>query len=124
MLVVTRHRVDPAAAPEFLARARATVGALAGRPGCRSTYIGRAVDDATLWVIASVWDAVGSYRRAIDSYDVKVTASPLLAQALDEPTAFELLETGDAPGATALAADAGAVAVGEAAAPVVPTDLD
>jgi hypothetical protein len=36
---------------------------------------------------------VGSYRRALSPYDVKVAAVPLLSEAIDEPTAYEDLPT-------------------------------
>ena len=38
------------------------------------------------------WRDVGSYRRALSSYDVKVGAVPLLSRAIDEPSAYETLE--------------------------------
>jgi hypothetical protein len=49
-------------------------------------------------VLVTEWQDVGSYRRALGNYDVKVYATPLLAQALDEPGAFEVLIEA-APGA-------------------------
>jgi quinol monooxygenase YgiN len=122
MLAVTRYRVDPADAASFLVQARAALAVLADRPGWRTGHVGRAMDDPVLWVLTSEWDDVGSYRRALSAYEVKVTAGPLLSRAIDEPTAFELLTT--AGDGSALASDAGHVAVGEAAASVVPTDLD
>lgn len=123
MLVVTRFRIEPGEASSFLHQARAALTVLAGCPGWRSGNVGRALDDATLWLMTTEWQDVGSYRRALSAYEVKMTAEPLLAQALDEPTAFELLTATD-PHGTALAADAGVVRVGEAAAPSVATDLD
>jgi hypothetical protein len=123
LLAVTRFRVAPGDGPEFLRKARVALASLAERPGWRAGNIGRAMDDPTLWVLASEWSDVGSYRRALSSYDVKVSAVALLAQALDEPTAFELLTSAEGDG-SALAADASVVGVGEAAAPVVATDLD
>jgi hypothetical protein len=36
---------------------------------------------------------VGAYRRALGGFDVKVHATPLLAQSLDEPSAYEILVT-------------------------------
>lgn len=121
MLVITRYRVDPANATGFRDRAQVAIGALAGRPGWVRGNVGRAVDDPTLWVIATEWENVGSYRRALSSNDVKMAAVPLLSEAIDEPSAFELLAPGDAG---ALAADAAEVGLGEAAAPNVRTDLD
>jgi hypothetical protein len=91
VLVVTRYRVEESAGGDFLARAQTALDALAARPGWRAGRIGRAVDDADLWVLSTEWDSVGAYRRALSGYDVKVHAVPLLSLALDEPTAFEVL---------------------------------
>ena len=44
------------------------------------------------------WDNVGSYRRALSSYDVKVAVVPLLAQAVDEATAFGCCTSAMRPG--------------------------
>ena len=122
MLAVTRYRGAPAEAASCLAQARAVLAVFADRPGWRTGHIGRAMDEPALWVLIGEWADVGSYRRAMSAYEVKVTAGPLLARAIDEPTAFEVLTTeGDG---SALARDASQVGVGEAAASVVPTDLD
>jgi quinol monooxygenase YgiN len=123
MLVITRYRVSSGTAPEFLRMARAALAVFAGCVGWRSGHVGRAVDDPTLWILTSEWADVGSYRRALSTPDVKLEVMPLLGEALDEPTAFELLTDLDGR-ASAVAADAGIVGVGDAAAPVVPTDLD
>ena len=42
-------------------------------------------------MLITEWASVGAYRRALSSYDVKVHATPLLAQSLDEPSAYEPL---------------------------------
>ena len=122
MLAVTRYRIEPVDAASFLKQARAALAVLTDRPGWRTGQVGRAMDDPALWVLTTEWDDVGSYRRALSAYEVKVTAGPLLSRAIDEPTAYEVLTT-DGDG-SALASDAGQVAVGEAAASDVPTDLD
>lgn len=129
MLVVTRYRVPRDQAVEFRGQARAALGVLAAQSGWIGGQLGRATDDATLWVLSSQWRDVGSYRRALSAYDVKLHVVPLLSRAIDEPTAFEVLTTVgpdaeviDADGARA--ADAEDVGLGAAAAPVVPTDLD
>ena len=44
------------------------------------------------------WASVGAYRRALGNYDVKLYATPLLAQALDRPSAFEELLDVDGSG--------------------------
>lgn len=66
---------------------------LAQRPGCQSVQVARAIDDPMTINVVSQWDDVGSYRRALSNFDVKVAAVPLLATAADEPSAFEVLVT-------------------------------
>lgn len=131
MLVVTRYRVPPEEAAAFRDRAHDALRVLSEQPGWLGGHVGRATDGPMLWLVSSVWQNVGSYRRALSSYDVKVGAVPLLSLAVDEPTAFEILATvpageGTESGvsASARAADADMVGLGDAAAPVVPTDLD
>jgi len=80
-----------AADDAFEHRAQAALRALAARPGYLSGRVGRSTDDAECWVLVSEWENVGSYRRALSNYDVKVHAAPLLAEALDLPSAFEAL---------------------------------
>jgi heme-degrading monooxygenase HmoA len=91
VLVVTRYTVPEQQAEEFLARAREALDVLAKRPGYRAGRIGRAADEPTLWVLTTEWENVGSYRRALSAFEVKVTAVPLLSLAHDEPSAFELM---------------------------------
>lgn len=121
MLVVTRYRVSREDASAFRDDAREALRVLAAQPGWQAGHIGRAVDDPTLWVLSSEWRDVGSYRRALSSYEVKVRAVPLLSRAIDEPSAFEVLTVADAG---ARAADADDVRLGQAAAPVVLTDFE
>ena len=92
MLVVNRFRVPAVDAEAFRTDLAAAVAVLAQRPGYVAADTGRNVDDPTLWVLVTRWADVGSYRRALSSYDVKLTAVPLLSRALDEPSAFEDLE--------------------------------
>jgi hypothetical protein len=77
-------------------RAELTVAhdALAERPGFVEGHLGRNVDDPTLWVLTIRWENVGAYRRALSAYDVKLHAVPLLSRALDEPSAYEVVEPG------------------------------
>jgi hypothetical protein len=55
-------------------------------------------------VLVREWDGVGAYRRALGAYDVKLAATPLLAQARDDAGAFEELVTAEPDGVTAIAA--------------------
>jgi hypothetical protein len=41
----------------------------------------------------SEWENVGSYRRALSSYDVKMAAGVLMGAVVNEPTAYEAIET-------------------------------
>jgi quinol monooxygenase YgiN len=76
---------------EFSERAHAALAALAARPGYLRGSLGRSTDAATDWVLITEWENVGSYRRALGNYEVKVHASTLLADAVDLPSSFEPL---------------------------------
>ena len=93
LLVVTRYRVPPGHLDEFLDVAREALRVLAERTGFVRGHVGQAIDEAGLMVLSSEWENVGSYRRALSSYEVKLTAVPLLSRAIDEPTAFEILHS-------------------------------
>jgi quinol monooxygenase YgiN len=88
MIAIT-HFSDSSA--DFAERAQAALAALAERPGYQRGTLGRSTDDPDAWVLLTEWENVGSYRRALGGYEVKVQATPLLASALDLPGAFETL---------------------------------
>jgi heme-degrading monooxygenase HmoA len=125
VLVISRFRPDDAEG--FLGRAEQALGAFADRPGFLRGHVGRAADDPGLWTVVTEWDSVGSFRRSLSSFDVKVYAAQLLAESVEEPSAYEVLVSaeGSTPAVrpSALAADAGTVRVGEAATPNAPRDL-
>ncbi|MBE7188877.1 antibiotic biosynthesis monooxygenase [Jatrophihabitans endophyticus] len=99
MIALTHFRADE---PDFEARAATALAALAARPGYLRGSLGRSTDDEAAWVLLTEWENVGSYRRALGNYDVKLQATPLLAGALDLPSGFEtLLDV--APGGAVLA---------------------
>jgi hypothetical protein len=87
MIAVT-HFTDDA---DFAERAQAALAALAACPGYLRGTLGRSTDDPTAWILLTEWANVGSYRRALGNYDVKLHATPLLASAHDVPGAFEAL---------------------------------
>ena len=89
--MVNRFRVEQngQAEAEFRVAAHAALDALAARPGYVDGLVGRNLDDPGLWLLTTNWADVGSYRRALSAYDVKVTAVPLLSRAVDEPSAYE-----------------------------------
>jgi heme oxygenase (mycobilin-producing) len=103
-VLVSRFTVPPADGDRFAELAREALAALAARPGFRRGHAGRAVDDPAEWVLVSEWDGVGAYRRALGTYEVKLAATPLLAQARDEAGAFEELVTAGPDGLTSTAA--------------------
>lgn len=100
MLVVSRFAVPETEGEGFATRARRAIEVLAARPGFRSARLGRAADDPAAWVLVTEWEHVGAWRRALSSYEVKLEASPLLGQAADEPSAFEVLDAADGAGST------------------------
>jgi quinol monooxygenase YgiN len=93
-LVVSRFRVPVEDGEAFRAELAAAHAVLTARPGYVDGRAGRNVDDPTLWVLTTRWENVGAYRRALSSYDVKLHAVPVLSRALDEPSAYELVEPG------------------------------
>lgn len=93
MLVVNRFRVAPDDVA-FREELRGALDLLGAKPGFEDGSLGRNVDDPTLWAMVTRWRDVGSYRRALSAYDVKVGAVPLLSRAIDEPSAYERVEPG------------------------------
>ncbi|MDO3687510.1 antibiotic biosynthesis monooxygenase [Micromonospora sp. C28ISP2-4] len=96
MLVTNRFVVDAETVDEFTRSAHAALAALAARPGYLRGELLRALDDPDHWLLVTEWESVGAYRRALGGFDVKVTAVPLLARSVDEPSAYETL-AGAAP---------------------------
>ena len=101
MIALTHFRDSSA---DFADRAGAALAALAARPGYLRGSLARSTDEPDAWVLLTEWQNVGSYRRALGSYEVKLHATPLLATALDGPGGFEtLLDV--APGGASVAYD-------------------
>ncbi len=92
MLVVNRFRVPEETAAGFRADLEAALAVLAQQKGYADGQLGRNVDDPTLWTMVTRWRDVGSYRRALSSYDVKMNAVQLLSRAIEEPSAYESLD--------------------------------
>ncbi|MDG4832674.1 antibiotic biosynthesis monooxygenase [Solwaraspora sp. WMMD1047] len=91
MLVTNRFVIEEEAAAAFTERAHAALAALGARPGFRRGQLLRALDDPRQWSLVTEWESVGTYRRALGAFEVKVAAIPLLAESLDEPSAYEPL---------------------------------
>jgi hypothetical protein len=86
VFAVTRLRAGDGAA--LAAAATELLAALAGRPGFRDGELGRSADDPALWALVTRWDGVGSYRRALSAFEVKIAGAPVWVHALDEPGAY------------------------------------
>lgn len=95
MLVVNRFHVPEHEAVPFRTRLESAHAVLARQKGYVDGQLGRNVDDPTLWVLSTRWQGPGAYRRALSASEVKLEAWALLGQALDEPSAFEILRPGD-----------------------------
>lgn len=90
MMVITRFRAHE---PAFRNQLEAALDIFAQRPGYRHGFVGRNLDEPDLWVMVTQWADVGSYRRALSSYDIKVGTGEVMNHALYEPSAYESLDT-------------------------------
>jgi quinol monooxygenase YgiN len=95
VLVVTRFRVPAEEADRFREGLEEAHSVLAAQRGYVEGAVGRNVDDPELWVLQTLWEGPGAYRRALSAHEVKLRAWALLGQALDEPSAYEVLGTGE-----------------------------
>jgi len=62
--------------------------ALAACEGYLCGQIGLNTDEPTLIALVTQWRNIGSYRRALSNYQVKINAVPILARAIDEPGGY------------------------------------
>ncbi|MCZ4499362.1 MAG: hypothetical protein JWQ74_1915 [Marmoricola sp.] len=95
MLVVNRFRTNDVDADSLRADLEKALEVLGAREGFEDGRLGRNVDDPELWVMVTRWRDVGSYRRALSSYDVKMYAVQTLSRAIEEPSAFEPVDPGN-----------------------------
>ena len=89
MLAIARFTTPLAEATDFEAQLSVALEAFSACAGFVSGEFGQNLDDTTLWSLVTHWENVGSYRRALSNLNVKMNAIPLLAQAIDEPGAYE-----------------------------------
>jgi heme oxygenase (mycobilin-producing) len=109
MLVVSRFVISSDAllggsADGFVDRAHTALTVLAACKGYLRGQLGRSLDEPDHWTLVTDWESVGAYRRALSSFDVKMYATPLLAQSLDEPSAYEVLADAAPGGAVVVSA--------------------
>ncbi len=91
MLVLNRFTVPAEREAEFRAQAETALEVLAARSGYVSGELTRSLDEPDHWCLVTRWESVGAYRRALGHFDVRVHATPLLAQSHSEPSAYETL---------------------------------
>jgi len=92
VLVVNRFRVPAADEAAFRAQLEEAHAVLARQSGYVDGTLGRNLDEPELWLLTTRWESVGAYRRALSSYDVKLSAVPTLSRAVDEPSAYEVVD--------------------------------
>ena len=124
LVVVNRFRVAEHEAADFAGEARVALATLAQSLGFIDGVIAQSTDEADLRMISTRWINVGSYRRALSRFEVKISSIPLLSTAIDESSAYEAVQV-IADGhtrevASGRAADADVIGLGHASAPVVP----
>jgi quinol monooxygenase YgiN len=90
VLVVARLR-PPDDEESFRTGVREALEALAARPGHVSSRLAQALDEPGTWVLVSEWVNVGSYRRALSSYDVRMASAVLMGAVINEATAYEVM---------------------------------
>lgn len=88
MFAVTRLRGSGSDVPGLVAAATELLGLLRGQPGFRDGALGRAADEPDLLALWTAWDGVGSYRRALGTYEVKIAGAPVWQHAVDEPGVY------------------------------------
>jgi len=88
VLVIHRFRVPADVAAEFAVVAGAAADHFRSRAGLAGVDLVRNLDDPQLWALVSRWDDPGSYRRAIGGAAATYALMPVMAYALDEPSAY------------------------------------
>lgn len=89
MLAIARFSVPLANASHFEVQLSTALEAFSQCTGFKKGEFGQNLDELTLWSLVTHWENVGSYRRALSNNTVKMNAIPILAQAIDEPGAYE-----------------------------------
>lgn len=95
MIVINRFRSAGADEAALRGRLEEALAVLSAQRGYVDGHVARNVDDPGLWLLQTTWAGPGAYRRALSAYDVKVTAWALLGEAIDEPSAYEILRPGE-----------------------------
>jgi hypothetical protein len=97
MLVINRFRRGARIETDLRSGLEEALAALSEQRGFLDGHVGRNVDDPDLWVLQTRWQGPGAYRRALSAYDVKLRAWEHMVHALDEPSAYEIVQPGEEP---------------------------
>jgi heme-degrading monooxygenase HmoA len=92
---VSRFEVPQAQLAAFALDAERALEALSVQAGFVRGRLGQSVDEPGLWSVVTEWDSVGSYRRGLSAYDVKLATAPLMALSVPEPSAYEVVAAAD-----------------------------
>lgn len=87
--MLTRFRVAEDDVAQFVREAHAAMALLEDKHGLVWLDFARNIDDRELWTLTTRWRDVGSYRRALSGVESKMTLTPLMMRAIDEPSAYE-----------------------------------
>lgn len=88
MLVIHRFLVPVDLRAEFRPAADAALDHLRSRPGVVAVDLACNIDDPQLWALVTRWQDPGSYRRAISGAAATYALMPVMAYAIDEPSAY------------------------------------
>ena len=95
MISVSRFEVSASHQDAFATDAEAVLDALSAQAGFVRGRLARSVDEPALWSLVTEWDSVGSYRRGIGAYDVKLLTPAVMALSIPEPSAYEVVAAAD-----------------------------
>ena len=90
MLAVTHLNLPDA--DQALADVTVLLTELERRGGFMSGSLARAMDDPGEWVLVTHWADVGSYRRGLSAYEVKLAFAPVMPYVRDEISAYEIID--------------------------------
>ena len=88
MIAIARFEVPLAEASHFRAQIERAHQVFSEREGYISGGFGQNLEDNQLWSLVTIWQNVGSYRRALSALPVKMEVVPLLANAIYESGAY------------------------------------
>ena len=97
-MLVTVRLTPPRADEAWLEQTAAALAALQARPGFLRGWVGRSTDDEQAWLLAAEFASAGDCRRAMSAADVRPLLWPLLADATDGQSTYEILVAADAVG--------------------------